>query len=151
MDPLAYVIGQEEAELKLLVAALGEEQDALKVGNTDLLEGLVAAKNRHLEALGRLGQKRNQLLKAARLPADREGLAQWANQSGQQALVQGLLAQADEAKELNRLNGQLIALRLNSTQAALAALNPQRAAGQGLYGPKGQTKFTTGYRLIDTV
>lgn len=151
MDPLAYVVGQEEAELKLLVAALGEEQDALKVGNTDLLEGLVAAKNRHLEALGRLGQKRNQLLKAARLPADREGLAQWAKQSGQQALVQGLLAQADEAKELNRLNGQLIALRLNSTQAALAALNPQRAAGQGLYGPKGQTKFTTGYRLIDTV
>lgn len=151
MDPLAYVVGQEEAELKALVAALGEEQDALKAGNTDLLEGIIATKNRQLETLARLGHKRNQLLKAARLPADRAGLTQWAAQSGQQALVASLLAEADEAKELNRLNGQLIALRLTSTQAALAALNPQRAAGQGLYGPKGHTKFTTGYRLIDTV
>lgn len=151
MDPLAYVIGQEEAELKLLVAALGEEQNALKIGNTDLLEGIVAAKNRHLENLARLGHQRNQQLKAARLPADRPGLSQWAAKAGQEALVAALLAQADEAKELNRLNGQLIALRLTNTQAALAALNPQRAAGQGLYGPKGHTKFTTGYRLIDTV
>lgn len=151
MDSLAYVIGQEEAELKLLVKALGDEQDALKVGNTEGLEGLIAAKNRHLESLSRLGHQRNQLLKAARLPEDRAGLAQWAANSGQEALVKAFLALADEAKELNRLNGQLISIRLNSTQSALAALTPHRAAEHGLYGPKGQTKYSTGYRLIDTV
>lgn len=151
MDTIAYVIGQEEAELKLLVGALGEEQDALKVGNTDLLERVMPVKNRQMETLARLGQQRNQLLRGARLPEDREGLAQWAKSSGQEAMVAGFLALADEARELNRLNGQLIAIRLNSTQAALAALTPHRAAEHGLYGPKGQTKFSTGYRLIDTV
>lgn len=151
MDPLAYVIGQEEAELKLLVAALGEEQELLKVGNTDPLAAVIAVKNRHLEALARLGHQRNQLFKSAKLPADREGLTQWARISGQDALVKGFLELADEAKELNRLNGQLISIRLNNTQSALAALTPDRAAEHGLYGPKGQTRFSTGYRLIDTV
>ena len=151
MDQLAYVIGQEEAALKLFIAALQDEQEALKTGDTDRLEPVVAAKNRHIEALGRLGFQRNQLLKVARLPEDREGLTRWAKDSGNGELVAGFLRQVDEARELNRLNGQLIAMRLNSTQAALASLTPHRAAGQGLYGPKGQTSFNTGYRLIDTV
>ena len=151
MDPLAYVIGQEEAELKLLVTALSQEMDILKAGHADPLENAVANKTRHIEALARLGRQRNQLLNATRLPDDREGLAQWARGSGHEALIQNFLALADEARELNRLNGQLIALRLNSTQAALAALTPHRADEQGLYGPKGQTRYTTGYRLIDTV
>lgn len=151
MDPLAYVIGQEEAELKLLVAALGEEQNLLKVGDTDQLSAVIAVKNRHLEALARLGHQRNQLFKSAKLPADREGLAQWAKIFGQDALAKGFLELVDEATELNRLNGQLISIRLNSTQSALAALNPDRAADHGLYGPKGQTRISTGYRLIDTV
>lgn len=151
MDQLAYVIGQEEAALKLFIAALEEEQLALKAGNTDALERIIENKNRHIEALGRLGFQRNQLLKVARMPEDREGLMQWAKASGQTVLVTGFLHFADEARELNRLNGQLIAMRLTSTQSALASLTPHRAAGQGLYGPKGQTSFNTGYRLIDTV
>lgn len=151
MDRLAFVLGQEEAELKLFVEALQNEQGALKTGNTDQLERIVAAKNRHIETLGRLGQQRNQLLLSLRLPEDRAGLRRWAQTAHQEALVAGFLQLADEAGELNRLNGQLIAMRLTSTQTALAALTPDRAAGQGLYGPRGQTRFSTGYRLIDTV
>lgn len=151
MDALAYVIGQEEAELKLLVTTLNEEQVALKTGNTDPLEKITPTKNRHLESLARLGQQRNQLLRSGRFAEDREGLSGWAKANGKEALVDNFLALADEARELNRLNGQLIALRLNSTQSALAALTPHRASEHGLYGPKGQTKFSTGYRLIDTV
>ena len=151
MDQLAFAIGQEEAELKLFIAALEEEQGALKSGNTDLLERIVLNKNKHIEALARLGHRRNALLKAAQFAEDREGLTQWAGACGKNELLAGFLHFADEAKELNRLNGQLIAIRLTSTQSALAALTPHRAAGQGLYGPRGQTKFSTGYRLIDTV
>lgn len=151
MDQLAYVIGQEDAALRLFIAALEEEQAALKSGNTEALVQIVDHKNRQIDVLARCGHQRNQLLRAARLADDREGLKQWAEASGQQALIAGFLQLADQAKELNRLNGQLIAMRLNSTQAALAALTPHRAPGQGLYGPKGQTKFSTGYRLIDTV
>lgn len=151
MDPLAFVIGQEEASLKTFVSTLLEEQNVLKSGNTDALEDIVKKKNQLLETLGRLGHQRNQLLGKARLAEDREGLTQWASHAGQSALVEMFLKLADEARELNRLNGQLISMRLNSTQAALAALTPHRAPSQGLYGPKGQTRFSTGYRLIDTV
>ena len=151
MDSLAFAIGQEEAELKGFVAALTEEQGALTSGNTDLLSGIINKKNKNIETLARLGHQRNLLLKTRGFPDDREGLEAWAKAANQQTLVSGFLYFVDEAKELNRLNGQLIAMRLTSTQTALAALAPERAAGQGLYGPKGQTKFTTGYRLIDTV
>ena len=151
MDQLAYVIGQEDATLRLFIAALEEEQGALKVGNTEALEKIVETKNRHIEALARLGHQRNHFLKSGRFNEDRDGLQQWAKSSGQTELIANFLHLADEAKELNRLNGQLIAMWMNSTQSALAALTPHRAPGQGLYGPKGQTKFSTGYRLIDTV
>lgn len=151
MDALAFVIGQEEAELKLFIGALQDEQDALKTGNTDRLEKVVELKNRHIESLARLGHQRNQLLKSQRLADDREGLNLWAKTSGQGALVEGFLRFVDEARELNRLNGQLIAMRMTNTQSALAALTPHRMAGQGLYGPKGLTKYSSGYRLIDTV
>lgn len=151
MDQLAYTVGQEEAALKLFVGALLEEQGALKVGDTDRLEKVVVVKNRQLEVLTRLGRQRNQLLKSIRLADDSEGLRAWAKASGQEALIDRLLILAEEAKELNRLNGKLITMRLNTTQTALAALAPHRAEGQGLYGPKGQTKFSTGYRLIDAV
>lgn len=151
MDQLAYVIGQEEAALKQFINALNDEQIALKAGNTDALDGIVDNKNRHIESLGRLAHQRNLLLRNAGLAQDREGLRAWGKKSAQSGLIEVFLQLADEARELNRLNGQLIAMRLNSTQAALAALTPHRAPSQGLYGPKGQTSFSTGYRLIDTV
>lgn len=151
MDRLALALGHEEAELKQLVAALEQEQDALKTGDTDRLEPIVAVKNRLLDTLGRLGRQRNQALAAGRWPEDRPGLIAWAKANGRETQLENFLQLVDRAKELNRVNGQLIALRLTHTQSALAALAPERAPGQGLYGPKGQTRFTTGYRLIDTV
>jgi len=151
MDQLAYVVGQEEVALKQFAKTLNDEQVALKSGNADAIEGLIEVKNRQIESLGRLAQQRNQLLRAAGFALDRDGLISWGKKSAQAGLIDAFLALADEARELNRVNGQLIAMRLNSTQAALAALTPHRAPSQGLYGPKGQTSFSTGYRLIDTV
>jgi flagellar biosynthesis protein FlgN len=151
MDQLAYVVGQEEVVLKQFINALTDEQNALKSGNADALDGIVDTKNRQIESLGRLAQQRNQLLRKAGFAIDRDGLRAWGQNTAQTGLIDVFLQTADEARELNRVNGQLIAMRLNSTQAALAALTPHRAPSQGLYGPKGQTSFTTGYRLIDTV
>lgn len=149
MHDLAYLIGQESAALEQLIAALQDEQAVLKEGRADELAAVVERKNRQLEALSRLGRRRNELLAAAGHAPDRAGVAAWGQATGQSGLATGFLALADEARELNRLNGQLIALRLQTTQAALTALAPGQAS-LGLYGPSGKTSFSTGYRLIDS-
>lgn len=149
MDDIAYLIGQESAALDVLVAALLDEQALLKCGQADDLAPAVERKNRQLESLSRFSRRRNELLAARRLQSDREGVTAWGAATGQGDLVTQFLAKADTARELNRVNGQLIALRLQATQSALASLVPAKAA-QGLYGPTGKTSFSTGYRLIDS-
>lgn len=149
MNDIAYLLGQESVSLEQLIAALKDEQSALKSGMADALAPIIDRKNRLLEALVRTGRRRNELLKQAGFAADREGISAWGSASTQQPLALGFLTLANEARELNRLNGQLIALRLQATQAALETLTPNRP-GQGLYGPSGITSFSTGYRLIDS-
>lgn len=154
MDQLSYLIGQEEAALRQFAAALLDEQNILKSADPQALDGLqavVARKNKIIETLARHGQQREALLQRAKYSVDRDGLMAWAKGCGRQDMMTAFLAVVDEANELNRLNGQLIAMRLSSTQAALATLVANRSNAQGLYGPKGQTRFSTGYRLIDTV
>jgi flagellar biosynthesis protein FlgN len=152
MLDLPAVLRQEAEALQLFVSALQGEQEALKSGEIDALPDFVEQKSRTIALLNRLGEQRNALLKAARFAVDREGLLAWGKTSPDtQRLVDGLFKAAEEAKELNRLNGQLIAMRLRSTQAALEALTP-KSAGHGLYSAQGQTTIrTTGYRLIDSV
>lgn len=149
MNDIAYLIGQESAALENLIAALRAEQDLLKAGLADDLAPVVERKNRQLEALVRFSRRRNELLAARGHQPDRDGITAWGASAGQAELTAAFLALADEARELNRLNGQLIALRLQATQAALSALAPGKAA-QSLYGPSGKTSFSTGYRLIDS-
>lgn len=149
MHDLAYLIGQESAALEQLIAALQDEQTLLKEGRADDLAPVVERKNRQLETLSRFGRRRNELLAAGGHAADRAGVAAWGQAAGQLGLATAFLALADEARELNRLNGQLIALRLQAAQTALAALAPGRTS-LGLYGPSGKTSFSSGYRLIDS-
>ena len=149
MDDIAYLIGQESTALDMLLAALREEQDILKSGMADNLAAVIERKNRQLETLARHGRRRNELLAGRGLKPDREGIAAWARSAGHEELGATFLALADEARELNRLNGQLIAMRLQATQSALSTLAPGHG-GQGLYGPSGKTSFASGYRLIDS-
>lgn len=143
-----------EAEAKAIVAFVGllrEEQEQLKAGETANLATFAAQKDSLIKELLEISGKREQALLASGLTNDSAGLAQWAASSGPaaQELLQRLLGLAGEARELNQLNGQLVALRLAHTRAALAALSPN-ATEPGLYGSSGQTTVPTGYRLIDS-
>jgi flagella synthesis protein FlgN len=149
MDDIAYLVGQESSALDELISALREEQAILKSGRADDLAAVIDRKNRQLETLARHGRRRNELLASRGLKPDRDGIAAWSRSSGQEDLGAAFLALADEARELNHLNGQLIAMRLQATQSALSTLAPDRS-GQGLYGPSGKTSFASGYRLIDS-
>lgn len=153
MSDLPLLIADETQLLDTFVALLKIEQDALKLGQTDPLPEISARKTPLIEQLRRLGDARNRRLAQLQLPSDRPGLEQWARTRPTELkqAVQKLLELASEAQRLNDLNGKLIQMRLQHTQAVLDTLAPPQA-GAGLYGPRGHTFYKpSGYRLIDTV
>ena len=117
----------------------------------DRLADLSRAKTDVMAGLSRISDERNRLLATEGLPADAPGVRAWAKRTGEtgEELRSKLIALAGEARELNRVNGQLIAIRLQHTQGALQALTGAQP-GSGLYDRDGMTAPRTGYRLIDS-
>lgn len=148
------VLVRNECELVAsFVAVLGEEQQALTAGDSERLADITPRKTALVGRLNAVAEARNRTMAAAGLPPDQDGLRAWSD-SGDEArrLRDRLLQLATEARELNRVNGQLIALRLQHTQAALNILSEPAQAVRVVYGPDGQTQvLRTGYRLIDSV
>lgn len=153
MPALSELLAQEAKLVDDFVALLSAEQEELKVGRIDALDGLSQRKADLAAQLNAAESRRNAWLNAAGLAGDREGMAAWlAAFGGKDAQAAAnwarLLEKATEARNLNQLNGQLIALRLSSTTQALATLTAQHQA-HSLYGPNGQAAPRTGSRIID--
>lgn len=152
MSAISKLLQSESDLVGRFVALLQDEQDALKTGETAPLTKLAARKSELAERLNELGEQRNLLLQAAGLTVDVEGMRSWLAQSSDNRLAaaawEKLLKLAAEARELNRLNGQLITLRLSATNRALATLI-QQPQGAALYGKDGQTSSLTGSKIID--
>ena len=150
LGQLAQTIADETEGLVAFIALLTDEQKSLQNGEIEALGKQSEQKSQLLLRLGRLAEQRNRLLADAGWPADKAGMDALAHTSDAAAQrSQHLLYLAAEARELNRLNGQLIAMHLQRTQNALAILTRSQA-GSGLYGPNGQTAARTGYRFIDS-
>lgn len=138
--PPADLIRQEAEVLGGFVALLEEEQRLLIDGGVDALPSLVERKNALAATLARLAGERAARLRAAGFPEDAKGMEGWlvADAAGR-AAWQRLLPLASRARELNELNGRLIADRLQRNQSALEALLPASRTQAALYGPDGQT------------
>lgn len=150
MTDLLTLLDAEANAVEHFVRLLGNEQRALQDGELEALPALTEEKTAAVGQLARLGHARNQLLQQAGLPADQAGLKAWAGKEpARTALIDRILALAAEARELNRLNGMLIANRLQQTQSALDILTRSKTGG-GLYGPDGQTAHRSGYRFFDS-
>lgn len=150
MTDLLTLLDTEAKTVEYFVRLLDNEQRALQNGDLEALPTLTEEKTAAVGQLARLGHARNQLLQHAGLPADQAGLKSWAgNDAARIALIDRILALAAEARELNRLNGMLIAGRLQQTQSALDILTRSKTGG-GLYGPDGQTAHRSGYRFFDS-
>lgn len=123
---------------------LQTEQDALVQGNIDPLLELARIKSEKVVLLSQLAEKRTRFLSAQGCSQDRGGMAKWLQQFGGgnpqiTELWQKLLTLAENAQQLNQINGGLIDTRLRNNQQAFAIL--QSAAKQtALYGPDGQTQ-----------
>lgn len=152
MPTLAELLTTEVKLVESFIACLTSEQEALKIGNVDALAEINVRKTGLADQLNNVEDQRNAFLTQAGFSADRQGVLGWLNKNRQertagQAWVR-LMKLAGEARELNGLNGQLIAIRLQATNQALAALT-QQAQRSTLYGPDGQTTLRTGSRIID--
>ncbi len=145
---------ENEAELvSRFVEVLKKEQIALKAGDTPALPDLESEKTGLVEQLNAIDNHRNSFLLAFGFSSDRDGTQGWlsANPTNLRAAKawERLLKLTAEAREINILNGQLIAMRLNITNQALEILT-QQARKSVLYGKDGQTSQLTGSRIIDT-
>ncbi|HNC50938.1 MAG TPA: flagellar protein FlgN [Accumulibacter sp.] len=143
-------IAAEVADMQGFVALLEKEQEMLGKGRTDDLPALVEKKNELAAALASIADRRSQALVAAGLAADRAGmsalLAMQPDADGARGLWSSLLALATRARELNRVNGELIALRMQHNTQALQAL---LGTPLGLYGPDGQNTRVGSHRISD--
>lgn len=149
---LRQTITEEGRGVQLFVDLLLIEQKALSSGNTDDLPVLAEKKSALADRLNILTEERNATLAALGFPGTRDGMEAWcAKHPGELETANiwaGVLTLAREARELNRLNGELIKLRMNTTAAALEALRASKTS-LDLYGPDGQSAKTVGHRRID--
>ena len=148
---LQHLLHEEVALLRDFLALLQREQKTLMDGDIDRLSPLASEKSALFGRLAALGDTRNKALAALALAPDRVGVEAWlAAHPGEAASRKAwaeLLALTLQARELNRVNGNLINTRLANNQQALTTL--LAAANQAaLYGPDGQTTPIGGGRSL---
>ncbi len=142
----------EIAALQRFCTLLEREQQMLGKGEIDALLELVQEKNELAAALAAVAKQRVEALAAEGLAADRAGVAAWlaAQPSARRARTDWslLLSLATQARELNRVNGELIQLRMQHNALALEALLGTTNS-LGLYGSDGQSSLPSGHRISD--
>ena len=104
--------------------------------------------------LATLAARRSRLLAASGVASDGAGIAAWfaahPEETGTRDAWSSLLAVAAQARELNRVNGELIQERLQSNAQALEVLLGSNAAAGNLYGPDGQSAPPSTRRISDS-
>lgn len=141
-----------EAEaVQQFVDLLKLEQTSLSNGNTDNLPEFAEQKSKLAVHLNSLAAQRNASLAAQGFAADRAGIEAWCatfpDEQHASSTWRTILSLAAEARELNRLNGELIQMRMQYITKALEALQSGNKS-LDLYGPDGQST-TAGHGRIN--
>ena len=145
---LARLIQEERTGLQGFIALLRREEALLIATQIDALASLAEEKTALYRTLQRLSDER--VVMFARLGAAvndaniRVVLADLPDALGARQEVVSLAA---EARERNRVNGQLITERLQNNQQALSVLLAAAEHPQ-IYGPDGQSRPTSSGRLF---
>jgi len=145
-------IADEADAVQRFVDLLKLEQTSLSNGNTDDLLVLAEQKSKLAVHLNDLATQRNTTLAAQGFGSDRAGVEAWRAKHPQEKSVgknwSKVLTLAAEARELNRLNGELIQIRMQYNAKALEALQGGRNS-LDLYGPDGQSMTPGRTRIND--
>ncbi len=136
---------EEHAAVKSFVALLQQEQKMLTENSIDELPMLAEQKSAEAVKINQIAKVRHNLLQTVIPELTAAHILDWFKAHSKEGLElwQGLRMLADQAQELNRINGELIQIKLRHNQKLLGALS--KAVNQGnLYGPNGQTSFSPG-------
>lgn len=150
-DLLRTLTAEADAVLRF-VDLLKQEQQTLASGDVDTLTPLISQKNVLATELAELAKQRNTVLAAEGLEPDRTGVEAWCNLHPTKDKVatawSRVLSLASEARELNRVNGELIQIRMQHNTQALQALQGA-SRPLNLYGADGQTVGHSSRRIHD--
>ncbi|GHT96262.1 hypothetical protein AGMMS49545_20800 [Betaproteobacteria bacterium] len=151
----AQILASEIGVVKKFIALLQEEQRQLRENQVDALETTSVAKSSLATELETIGAARNASLAELGLNARLDGKAveTWISQQGNPRLLQAwraLQSLARDAKSLNELNGQCIALLSRNNREQLDALTGRQAHGI-FYSPDGQPASGGSFRISDSV
>lgn len=152
MTPLSALLHKELALLGQFLEVLAQEQNALQQGNAEQLTQLTQTKLQQIQELDNADKQRNRFVEQQGFSADRQGIEAYLTKTGEKQagdLWLSLLQKAAEARSQNLLNGQLISIRLQSSNQALDVLT-HHTPKSTLYGPDGQTKGISGGRIIES-
>lgn len=153
LNPVTFsTLAEEESRVVVeFLHVLRQEQEALIAGQIDLILPLSGGKEAYCQRLDRFARQRLVLLSGSGLAAG-ETLNNWLKAQDQRVrdTWQHLLKLAEEARNLNRQNGQLIASRMQSNSQALNVLL-SAADRASLYGPDGQPRTGLGGRMLGKV
>lgn len=146
-------VNSEVAALGTFIALLESEQGMLIAGEVDGLLELVGQKNGLAAELAALASRRTRLLAASGLASDRAGVLAWFDaypgETRARTAWASLLTLANQARELNRVNGELIQVRMQSNAQALEILLSSNTSAS-LYGPDGQSTPVGCGRISDS-
>lgn len=153
ISQLRDVLQAERNQFCVFLRVLEQEQEVLKQGNAEALNGVVDSKDQSAERLGELATQRNALLQQSGFPPDRPGiemiLANLPTDNDLAALWADTIALATRAKEINRVSGVLVDLRMHFNGQVLDALHGTPSS-PSVYGPDGQTHPRARGRLSDS-
>jgi flagella synthesis protein FlgN len=142
---LLAAMAEERAAVRSFVDLLQQEQNLLTENSIDPLMMLAEQKSTRAAQLGELAEVRHRLMLACLPELTAPAILAWFKVNSAESLVlwQEISTLAEQARQLNHINGELIQMKLRHNQQLLTALS--RAVNQAnLYGPDGQTNFSAG-------
>lgn len=149
------ILESEVLALQGFVALLAQEQIALTDGRTESLLSFSEQKSTLAVRLNSLAGERDSIMRRIGLPPGKQGVESLIDslvkdRASFETLWSKVSSLAIEARELNRLNGELIGIRMQHNLKALETLVGSQAS-LDLYGPDGQSTRPGGRRIIDAV
>jgi flagellar biosynthesis/type III secretory pathway chaperone len=148
------ILSHEAKLIEDFVLLLEQEKILLIEGRTEALAALIEKKEALAGKLNDLTQQRSHCLLDGGFSPDREGMDAWARKHPQQkealAVWERALSLAAQAREQNRINGQLVDLHRQHTSEALKILL-RKESRLDLYGPDGRSRPSEDNQIDDTV
>ncbi len=138
-------LSDERASALSFVNLLQQEQSFLTENSIDQLQNLAEKKSAHAVSLNELNEVCRRLMGKVVSVSDNASIAAWLHDNSKEGLLiwQEIRVLAEQARQINQINGELIQMKQRLNQQLLTALT--RAVNQAnVYGSDGQTNFSPG-------